>query len=154
MATEATEEESTTQDVDWKDLKAPWYVAVAGAALGMVGLLSVFAAFWELLTYFPRTAWWLILMAPMLLQALLTTLMAPLIVKARAWAAIGGSLLCAATAISLSLWWCFTWLSTKFDWSWPVLITALVAWPMILIVPVSIPACLRVSRARRTLYKT
>lgn len=154
MGSDGSDGGNSPPDVDWQDLRAPWYVSVAGAALGTLGLLSLFAAVQQTLVYLPRSGWWLLLLVPMLLQALLTTLMAPLIVKARGWASIFGMLLCGTTAASLSLWIAFTWLSTYYRVSVLIVVTALLAWPVLLLVPFSIPACLRISRARRTLYKT
>lgn len=154
MGSDGSDGSNSPPDVDWQDLKAPWHVSVAGAALGALGLLSLGTAVERTLVYLPQSGWWLLLLVPMLLQALLTALMAPMIVKARAWAAIFGLMVCATTAISLTLWVAFTGLSAYLRVPVLVTITALVAWFVLLIVPFSIPACLRISRARRTLYKT
>ncbi len=141
-------------DVDWKDLKTPWIVPIAGGAMGVLGLLSFFAALQQVLIFFPVNKWWLVALVPLLLQALLTSLMAPLVIKARAWASIFGLLLVATSAFTVSGWWIYTLVSPYFGPSLLVLFTALFAWPVLLLVPFSIPSCLRLSRARRALYKS
>ncbi len=152
MGDEATTAAKSPPDVDWQDLKTPFYVPVTGAAMGICGLVAVFAALQQILVFVPYSRWMLLGLVPLSMLAVFTTLTAPFVVKARAWASILGVLLVGSTALALSCWWVFA--LSRGSFSLLVMMAAGLAWFTVLLTPLSIGPSIRLSRARRALYKS
>jgi hypothetical protein len=152
MSSEATSAVKAPPDVDWEDLKTPFYVPIAGGAMGVCGLVACFAAAQQMLVFVPYSRWMLLGLVPLGMLALFTTLTAPFVVKARAWASIFGLLLCGSTALALSGWWIFA--LSRGSFSLLVMMAAGLAWFTVLLIPLSIGPSIRLSRARRALYRS
>ncbi|MDP7113379.1 MAG: hypothetical protein QGH45_15520, partial [Myxococcota bacterium] len=64
MSSEATGAAKAPPDVDWKDLKTPFYVPIAGGAMGVCGLVACFAALQQMLVFVPDSRWMLLGLVP------------------------------------------------------------------------------------------
>lgn len=137
-------------DPDPAEARAPLYVTLAGGLLGVAGFFV--AATGAQMIAFLYMAWWLDVLAwSLVLLGVATLLTAPFAMLGRAWASLFGSVLAAASLVAAWTWAGYTTFTPGF--SLLAILTALVVSPTVLVVPLTIPASLRVTAARRALYR-